>query len=92
MKVNYENKTIHCFQCNQDLDFSQIYLDIFYQGSISCEKEHIIGNQSDLEWLYLIAPCNYFYLYHNEPNCRCIQDKCNCFGIEEKCDSPNGKK
>jgi len=70
----------------------KIYLDVVYEGSISCEFGHIIGNQNDPEWKLLIAPCNYHYIYHGKGYCRCVQKECNCFGVEDNCSFPLGRK
>lgn len=92
MQINYLNKTIHCFYCHKDLRMEEIFLDVLYEGSITCEKNHLIGNQSDKEWLWLTSNCPYFYVYHNEGQCRCIQEKTNCNGQEENCENLLGKK
>ena len=48
MLINH-NK-IHCFWCNKDYKIKDIYLDMEYEGSISCEKGHLVGNEQDKEW------------------------------------------
>jgi hypothetical protein len=41
---------IYCFYCNQYIDPYLVFLNVQYEGSICCDKEHILGNQSDLQW------------------------------------------
>jgi len=92
MQVDLENRTIKCFWCNKDIKLNEVCLDVIYEGSLSCNKDHIIGHQTDLEWLFLVASCQYFYIYHNKGHCRCVQEECNCFGVEDECSFPLGRK
>ena len=55
MLINKKNRTIHCFWCNKDYKMKDIYLDVMYLGSVSCSKNHIVGNQNDREWMFLIG-------------------------------------
>ncbi len=36
--------------------------------------------------------CPYFYFYHKELYCRCVDDKSECMGILEKCENKLGKQ
>jgi hypothetical protein len=86
---------IYCFYCKKYYDpYTEVWLNLLYEGSISCEKEHLVGNESDFEWQehFYNYECSYFYLYHNKPNCRCVQDVCNCFGLEDECENKLGRK
>lgn len=49
MLINKKGET-HCFWCNKDYKMVDIYLDMEYEGSLSCPKDHLVGNQSDKEW------------------------------------------
>lgn len=94
MLIDFKNKTAHCFYCNKDysLDPFEIFLNVLYEGSISCLKDHLIGNQDDKEWLWFTSNCLYFYIYHNKGQCRCIQDETECNGQEEFCENKLGRK
>jgi hypothetical protein len=40
-----------CDKCkNYKNPHIEIYLDVLYEGSITCDKDHLIGNDSDLQW------------------------------------------
>ena len=42
---------IYCFECKKYLDpYTEVYHNFLYEGSITCEKEHLVGNVWDLEW------------------------------------------
>jgi len=96
MLLNKENKTIYCFLCNMDysLDPFEVFINVLYEGSISCLQEHLIGNTSDLEWqdYFYNYNCSYYYLYHNKGQCRCVQEETNCEGLEYNCGNECGKK
>jgi hypothetical protein len=92
MKIDYHNKKIKCFICNEDKDMTKIYVNYPYEEALSCDRGHIIGHTIDKEWKLLIAPCKYHYLYHCKGQCRCVQEECNCFGIDEECENPLGKR
>jgi hypothetical protein len=53
MKINVKTRTIHCFWCKKDIEMCHIYLHVLYEGSVTCEKNHLVGNDSDEEWLFL---------------------------------------
>lgn len=55
MKVNQKNKTIHCFYCNKDLGLDKVFLNVLFETSITCEKDHIVGYTYDKEWMRLIS-------------------------------------
>lgn len=85
---------IYCFECKKYLDlFTEVFLDYFYSGSISCENDHLVGNNTDKSWIdFWQKNCEYFFSYHSRGQCRCVQDNTNCNGNEEKCEYPYGRK
>jgi len=46
---------IWCESCKKYIDPCEVYLSVFYEGSISCEHDHIIGNEWDLQWRNFIG-------------------------------------
>jgi hypothetical protein len=36
--------------------------------------------------------CPFFYFYHNELICKCIQEKTDCYAILEKCENKIGRE
>ena len=42
---------IYCFECKKYIDPYQVLLDVLYKGSITCEHDHLIGNDSDPQWI-----------------------------------------
>lgn len=43
---------IFCFVCNKYLNpYTEVYLDVLYEESISCKKDHLVGNQNDEQWI-----------------------------------------
>lgn len=86
---------IWCYNCNKYLNpYTEVYLNILYEGSITCEKNHLVGNESDPQWqeYFYNYNCPYNYLYHNKSQCRCVQEETNCEGLTYYCENPNGKK
>jgi len=92
MQVNFDTKTIHCYSCNKDYGLDNIFLHLLWEGSITCPQDHLVGREEDYEWFLLTQACQYYYLYHRKGYCRCVQNECNCFGIDEECSFPLGKK
>jgi len=90
-KMQINHNKIRCFWCNKDISFAEIELNVLYNGSISCKQEHLIGDVDDLEWKIMIAQCPYFYLYYQDTMCKCVQQKAQCYGIEDDCNYPIGK-
>ena len=42
---------VYCFYCKKYLDpYTEVYLNVLYEDSISCEQDHLVGNTSDLQW------------------------------------------
>jgi len=42
---------IYCFLCKKYKDpHTEVYLNVLYEGSITCEKDHLVGNTSDPQW------------------------------------------
>jgi len=91
MLINLKNKTIHCFYCNEDKEMKDIYLDVLFERSISCDKDHLIGLQTDEEWerLYL---CEFMYSYHKKNQCRCVHEETSCEGQIGECNYPIGRE
>ena len=51
MITNKENSTVHCFWCNKWYDlYTEVFLNLEYEGSISCPCNHIIGSEWNCEW------------------------------------------
>lgn len=45
------NQGIYCFECkNYKNPHTEVYLDVLYEGSITCGENHLVGNQSDPQW------------------------------------------
>jgi hypothetical protein len=55
MKINANKRTAYCFWCNKEIELKDIYLHVLYEGSITCDKNHLIGNESDEEWTILVG-------------------------------------
>jgi hypothetical protein len=36
--------------------------------------------------------CPYFYVYHHEGQCRCLQDSCSCQGNSDVCENILGRR
>jgi hypothetical protein len=42
---------IYCFYCKSYKDpYTEVYLNVLYEGSITCEKDHLCGNIADPQW------------------------------------------
>jgi hypothetical protein len=42
---------IYCFWCKKYLDpYTEVFLNMLYWGSITCDKDHLVGNDCDQEW------------------------------------------
>jgi hypothetical protein len=42
---------IYCFYCKRYCDpCIEVFLNVLYEGSISCDKDHLVGNESDPQW------------------------------------------
>jgi hypothetical protein len=50
MLINNKKSEIFCFYCNKWYNIHLIFLDTIYCGSVTCDYEHLIGNQSDKQW------------------------------------------
>jgi len=50
MLLNKKNKEIFCFECNKWYDIYKVYLYVTGETSITCVKNHFIGNEYDKEW------------------------------------------
>jgi hypothetical protein len=46
---------IYCFECKKYLTHYEVLLNVLYEGSITCDKDHIIGNTWDLQWQEFIG-------------------------------------
>jgi hypothetical protein len=42
---------IWCEKCKSYIDPYEVLLNVLYEGSITCDKDHLIGNQSDPQWV-----------------------------------------
>ncbi len=84
MKLNH-NDSIHCFECNKDYFVEEIFVNFLYIGSISCPKNHLIGNEWDKEWIYLTSPCSLLYFQYNKLMCKCVDEETPCNGIIDEC-------
>ncbi len=50
MIFNYD-LGIYCFECKQYYSpYIEVFLNVFCEGSVSCEKGHILGYEWDLVW------------------------------------------
>jgi hypothetical protein len=52
MLFNKETEKIFCFWCNKWYDIHSVFLYVTDEYSITCEKNHLIGNEWDYEWQY----------------------------------------
>ena len=42
---------IYCFECKSYKDpYTEVYLNILYEGSITCPENHLVGNTTDQQW------------------------------------------
>jgi len=42
---------IYCFKCKRYYDFyTEVYLSVLYEGSITCPENHLVGNEQDPQW------------------------------------------
>ena len=47
---------IYCFYCNRYYDpYTEVYLNVLYEGSIICPQDHLVGNESDPQWQEFIG-------------------------------------
>ena len=46
-----KNNKIKCFECNQWLSIDEIFINVLYEGSITCSHNHVIGHTWDKEWI-----------------------------------------
>jgi len=50
---------IYCFYCNKYYDpYTEIFLNIFYENSITCPKDHLVGHTFDPQWKAFIGETN----------------------------------
>jgi len=43
---------IYCFECKKYYDpHTEVYLHILHEGSITCEHDHLLGYEWDLQWI-----------------------------------------
>ena len=86
---------IYDFECKKYLDpYIDIWLPDGEEGRICCLKEdHLVGYTWDIQWQEFFSyKCPYFFLYYDEGQCKCIQDKTNCEGLIYNCENYYGKK
>jgi len=85
MTFNKDKSKFYCIGCKEWIGIYPCEY-LLVNDSIQCFNFHHCG------WIWDIFPCEYYYIYHHQGQCRCIQEECNCFGNEEECDNPIGKK
>jgi hypothetical protein len=80
---------IYCFTCNKYLNpHTEVYLNVLYEGSITCKEDHLVGNITDPQWKELFGEkCPYYYEYHKQGNCRCTQEETKCLNNIENCEN-----
>ncbi len=49
---------IYCFECKKYIDPYEVLLNVLYEGSITCDKDHLVGNDSDPQWVEFIGEKN----------------------------------
>lgn len=49
MKIN-SNNTIHCFWCNKDYWMCEVFINVLFEGSVTCLNDHLLGYEKDKEW------------------------------------------
>lgn len=54
MYLDKKTNEIKCFWCNCLYGLNKIFLHVLYDGSVTCPKNHILGNEWDEEWINLI--------------------------------------
>lgn len=91
MILNKKNNTIYCYWCNKEIEMKDIYLNVLFEESITCNKDHLIGIQTDEEWQQLFL-CEFMYSYHKKNQCRCVHEETNCEGQIEECNYLIGRK
>jgi hypothetical protein len=43
---------IYCFHCQKYLNpHTEVFLNVLYENSITCGKDHLVGNTSDECWI-----------------------------------------
>ena len=48
MKLN--SRGIFCFWCNKYIDPYLVFLHVLFDGSITCDKNHLLGYEHDKVW------------------------------------------
>jgi len=56
MLVNFDREEVYCFFCNRWLDFHLLWINLQHEGSLTCDENHLVGNEWDQEWRKL---CGY---------------------------------
>jgi len=47
---------IWCEKCKSYKDpYTEVYLNVLYEGSITCSQDHLCGNTSDPQWKEFIG-------------------------------------
>ena len=84
MIFNEERTKIYCQECNEWLSIDPCeYLLI--GDSVQCMNFHHLG------YVWDIFCCEFYYLYHNQGQCRCVQAETKCSGKEENCENILGR-
>jgi len=42
---------IYCFECKKYINPYEVLLNVLYEGSITCDKDHLLGNDTDPQWI-----------------------------------------
>lgn len=50
-----KNNKIKCFWCDCLYNLDKLFLHVLYDGSVTCPKNHIVGNEWDFEFEELIS-------------------------------------
>jgi hypothetical protein len=58
---------------------------LLWGRTVLCMNEHSCG------FIHDIFSCDYFYDYHGQQHCKCVQEQCSCFGNIEDCTYTMGR-
>ena len=42
---------IWCEECKKYIDPCEVWINVLYEGSITCDKDHLVGNEWDIQWI-----------------------------------------
>jgi hypothetical protein len=50
---------IYCFYCKKYYNpCHEVYINLHYEGSITCPENHLVGNESDPQWIEFFGEDN----------------------------------